>query len=188
MEALERSTESFSPEIVMPRKWPSIALFFVVVVSTVGADGMKPAPASAAEGTALDQAALDKQFAERLTSATLVGRFTIDGKAESAGGNDSAKPDRYEIERAEKQHGTRWVITSKFGKRDVKLPITIDVFWAGDTPVISLTNLTIPAVGTFTARVMIYGDLYAGTWQHGKVGGHMWGHIEHTSKTTPKNP
>jgi len=169
----------------MPSKWRSFALF-LFVFSTVGTCVTRST--SGADGSALDQAALEKQFAERLTNATLVGRFTIDGKGETSGGEVSAKPDRYEIERAEKQHGTRWVITSKFGKRDVKLPITIDVFWAGDTPVISLTNLTIPGVGTFTARVMIYGDLYAGTWQHGKVGGHMWGHIEHTPKTPPKNP
>ncbi len=38
-------------------------------------------------------------------------------------------------------------------------------------------------MGTFTSRVMVYGDRYAGTWQHDKVGGHMWGHIEHAGAT-----
>ena len=33
------------------------------------------------------------------------------------------------------------------------------------------------------ARVFFYGDRYAGTWQHGKVGGHMWGRIERTGRT-----
>jgi hypothetical protein len=33
-------------------------------------------------------------------------------------------------------------------------------------------------MGTFTARVLFYEDRYAGTWQHGKVGGHMFGKIE----------
>ena len=52
----------------------------------------------------------------------------------------------------------------------------------------SLTNLTIPVLGTFTARVMFYGNRYAGTWQHGKVGGHMWGTIERAKpkRKTPK--
>jgi hypothetical protein len=31
--------------------------------------------------------------------------------------------------------------------------------------------------------VFFYGDLYAGTWQHGAVGGHMSGRIE--KKSTP---
>jgi len=53
----------------------------------------------------------------------------------------------------------------------------LQVKWAGDTPVITLTNLTIPGLGTFTSRVMIYGDRYAGTWQHDKTGGHLWGKI-----------
>ena len=44
---------------------------------------------------------------------------------------------------------------------------------------ISVTNLSIPLLGSeFTSRVLFYGDRYAGTWQHGKVGGHMRGRIE----------
>ena len=48
----------------------------------------------------------------------------------------------------------------------------------GDTPMITLTDLAVPTLGTFTARVFFYGDRYAGTWQHGNVGGHMFGRIE----------
>jgi hypothetical protein len=66
----------------------------------------------------------------------------------------------------------------KYGEKDVNLPIPIDVLWAGDTPVLSLTKATIPGLGTFTTRVMVYGDRYAGTWQHDAVGGQMWGRIE----------
>ena len=82
---------------------------------------------------------------------------------------------------AEKIEGHRWIITAriKYGKHDVKLPVPLEVFWAGDTPVITLTNAVVPGMGTFTSRVMIYGDRYAGTWQHDKFGGHMWGKIEH---------
>jgi hypothetical protein len=56
--------------------------------------------------------------------------------------------------------------------------MTLPIAWAGDTPMISMTDLAIPGLGTFTCRVFFYGDRYAGTWQHGKVGGHMWGMIE----------
>ena len=41
-----------------------------------------------------------------------------------------------------------------------------------------MTDLAIPNLGTFTARVVIYDGRYAGTWQHGKVGGNLFGRIE----------
>ena len=76
--------------------------------------------------------------------------------------------------------GDRWLITAriKYGKYDVTVPIPLDILWAGDTPVITLTNLTIPGLGTFSARVMIYEHRYAGTWQHDKVGGLLFGKVE----------
>jgi hypothetical protein len=133
-----------------------------------------------AAGVAADkseQKTLEKELAKKLTGATMAGQFSIEGH------EDAKKPhtDRYEIESAEKVAGNRWVITAriKYGQHDVKLPVTIEILWAGDTPVITLTNAVVPGMGTFTSRVMIYGDRYAGTWQHDKVGGHMWGKIEH---------
>jgi hypothetical protein len=132
--------------------------------------------ASAFSADKQDHKALEKEFAKTLTGATLVGRFTI------AGHSDTGKnEDRYEIDTAEKVDGHRWIITAriKYGKHDLKVPVPLEVYWAGDTPVIELTNAAVPGMGTFTSRVMIYGDRYAGTWQHDKFGGHMWGKIEH---------
>ena len=54
----------------------------------------------------------------------------------------------------------------------------LKAYAAGDTPIITLTNLEIPGLGTFTSRVIIYEGRYAGTWQHGDVGGHLFGRIE----------
>jgi hypothetical protein len=54
--------------------------------------------------------------------------------------------------------------------------------FAGDTPMISMTDHTIPALGTFSVRVFFYGDRYSGTWQHGTFGGHMFGNIEKTNQ------
>ena len=64
----------------------------------------------------------------------------------------------------------------------MKLPVK----WAGDTPVISLTNKAIPGFGTFTARVMFYGDEYAGTWSGGSHGGLMWGKIVKITEESSK--
>ncbi len=40
-------------------------------------------------------------------------------------------------------------------------------------------------MGTYTARVMIYADHYAGTWDAGDHGGHMWGRIERPKPAAP---
>jgi len=42
--------------------------------------------------------------------------------------------------------------------------------------------LKIPLLGTFSAQVVLDGKRYAGTWQHGKVGGHMFGAIVRPKK------
>jgi hypothetical protein len=51
---------------------------------------------------------------------------------------------------------------------------------------VSLTNASIPGLGEgFSARVLFHEDRYAGTWQHGKVGGHMFGRIEKAKAAAP---
>lgn len=143
----------------------------------------------AADSTQQDEKAdkqqeLEKKFTQQMSGATLVGHFTVDGKS-----NDKPpRVERYEIASAKKISGDQWLITAriKYGKHDINVPMPLNVFWAGDTPVISLTNLTIPGLGSgFTSRVMFFEGRYAGTWQHGKVGGNLWGKIEY-AKQKPK--
>lgn len=130
-------------------------------------------PPKAAKAPKQTQEELEQAFAEKLSGSTMVGTFTIDGK-------DGTKPDRYRIVSAKKVKNNDWTFTAKMkvGENEVDLPIPIKVYWADDTPVMSLTDLTIPGVGTFTSRVMFYGDRYAGTWQHGDHGGTFSGLIE----------
>jgi hypothetical protein len=71
----------------------------------------------------------------------------------------------------------------QYGRVDTTLPLVLRVEWAGDTPVLTMTDVTIPNMGTFTVRILFYRDRYAGTWQHGQVGGHMFGRIEKVSKS-----
>ncbi|MFQ5734124.1 MAG: hypothetical protein ACE5KM_19485 [Planctomycetaceae bacterium] len=134
---------------------------------------------------AQNHGALEAAFAKKMTNATLVGSFTIDGK--NAG--RPPRPERYElgVVKKVKENTWLWVAKVKYGNKDFKVPapITLTMKWAGDTPVITMTNLKIPTMGTFTARVLFYGDRYVGTWQHGKVGGHMFGKIE-PAKTKDK--
>ena len=128
----------------------------------------------------VDRESLEQAFASKLSGATLVGLFSLDGKDSGA-----HKPDRYQIVTAKKVSKDDWIVTAKMkvGDNELDIPVPIKVYWADDTPVMSLTDLTIPGMGTFTSRVMFYGDRYAGTWQHGEAGGHMWGVVE---KPSPK--
>jgi hypothetical protein len=118
---------------------------------------------------------LERQFTERLRESAMVGRFTVTGREDR-----QASPDRYDISSVEKVGDDQWRFNARirYGSVDTTLPIVVTMKWAGDTPMITLTDFSIPSMGTFTVRVFFYGDLYAGTWQHGKVGGHMFGRIE----------
>ena len=135
------------------------------------------APAKVAEQPAIpDREKLEKDLTAKLTGAVFSGFF-------STSGDKSDKPpqmEKYTISKAVKLKGDFWQFQSRmqYGNIDVTVPFVLEIKWAGDTPVITLTDLTIPPLGTFTSRVLIYGDQYAGTWQHGAAGGHLWGRIE----------
>jgi hypothetical protein len=139
-----------------------------------GSDSAVAAPA--------DQAALEKKFGEDLAGVVFAGNYSVT----VAGKEKPAEMEKYIISRVSKVKDKEdvWLFVARiqYGKTDVEIPLALQVKWAGDTPVITLTNLTIPGLGTFTARVMIYSDRYAGTWQHGKIGGHLWGRIEKIEK------
>jgi hypothetical protein len=125
---------------------------------------------------------LEKEFAEMFSGSVLTGRFTIDGK------ETPPKEEKYTILEAKKLQGDLWILNTRmqYGDKDATFPITIPIKWSGDTPVITLTNFTIPGMGTFSSRVLIYEGRYAGTWQHGEVGGCMFGRI--TKATPPETP
>ena len=118
---------------------------------------------------------LEREFTERMQGVVLVGHFTIEG-LEDQGGN----LERYEIARVAKVGDGRWRFNARlrYGGIDVTLPVTVPLVWAGDTPMVSITDFTIPTLGTFTARVFFYEDRYAGSWQHGEYGGLMYGRIK----------
>ncbi|MCA9126408.1 MAG: hypothetical protein KDB22_04955 [Planctomycetales bacterium] len=119
---------------------------------------------------------LHAKFKSLFTGVRLRGQFTIDGKP-----LNQLKEEAYDISTVEKlPNGDQWLINArmKYGNFDVTVPIALDVKWAGETPVITLDNLTIPGMGTFSARVVLHQNKYAGTWQHDAVGGHLFGTIE----------
>ena len=137
---------------------------------------------TAPPATQPSQKDLDAAFTARLTNAVMLGHYTI--------GNNPPRTDKYTIVSVRKLKDDNWLFQSRvqFGEKDVTIPMIIPVKWAGDTPVISVTNLGFPGLGSYTARVMIYGDHYAGTWQDNTNpahGGHLWGKIEKLPTTQP---
>lgn len=116
---------------------------------------------------------LERQFMGRMRNVTLVGSFTIDG-----GGGRTPRDDRYEIEGVQKVGDDLWQFRATVPGGDSVIPIVVPMRWVGETPIIMMTDARLPGMGTFTVRLFFYGDRYAGTWQHGEVGGFMSGRIE----------
>jgi hypothetical protein len=127
-------------------------------------------------GSTIDPAtlpALEQRFVEQMRGAAMIGSFTIAGREDRP-----ARPDRYDIASVEKVGEDRWRFNARIGEVDITVPVAVTMRWVDDTPMIMLTDLAIPGLGTFTARVFFYGDRYAGTWQDETKGGHMFGRIE----------
>jgi hypothetical protein len=116
---------------------------------------------------------LEKKFQDALSGATLVGNSTRLNKPGVSG------EERYVIEKVSKLTADLWLFQTRlrFGSHDLPLPLPITVKWAGDTPIITLTDFSIPGLGTYTARVLIYRDQYAGTWSGKNEGGQMFGRV-----------
>ena len=120
---------------------------------------------------------LERQFTERMRDVTMVGSFTVAGREDR-----TPRPDRYDISSVEKVGDDLWRFNARMNccgmGESGSIPIVVPMRWVGDTPVIMMTDTSLPGIGTFTVRVFFYGDRYSGTWQHGTVGGHMSGRIE----------
>ncbi len=115
---------------------------------------------------------MEKRFQESLTNVTLSGLFTEDGVAEMS-------EDRYVIESATKLKDDTWKLDTRFefNRKEIKFSLPVQVKWAGDTPVITLTNFPIPGAGIVQARVLLFNNSYAGTWVGKKHGGKMFGNV-----------
>jgi hypothetical protein len=117
--------------------------------------------------------AAEKQFQEALNNVTLTGQSTVDGKPE-------VREDHYVIERVSKVSDELWKFDARlpYHGKEMKVSMPLPVKWAGDTPVISLTNFAFPGLGSYSARVVIYDGNYAGTWSGSAThGGKVFGKI-----------
>jgi hypothetical protein len=155
----------------MPTMLGACAAFFLCVSAAV-AEEKAPAP---------DRAELEKRFAEKMSNSKMVGYWSLWGK------EDKPQRDTYTLGKVSKVEGDKWTFEARiqFGDVDVTVPVPVEVKWAGTTPVITVDKVAIPAVGTYSARVVIHDDHYAATWDGGDHGGYMWGKVVKT-KDEPK--
>ena len=135
-----------------------------------------------------DASSRETRLAKYLSGTQFIGKFTVDGK------DGSPKTEAYTIKSCEKLPAAdlyRFTARIKYGNVDQELPMDLKIVWAGNTPVITLDSLWIPGMGTFDARVLIQpgtqAGRYAGTWQHGDHGGHLFGKIVPLPESSAEN-
>jgi hypothetical protein len=171
-----------SPMIPRARlAWLGVGMLTASLATSSAQPPAPPAPVATAKATtdAVQSPELPAHFqalAELLNGAKLTGCFTLDGQPLV-----DLKEESYVIEKAEKlPDGDQWMLLCRiqYGSIDLKVPLALDIKWADKTPIITLDRLTIPTLGTFSARVVLQPGKYAGTWQHDDKGGHLFGRIE----------
>jgi len=120
---------------------------------------------------------LETKFIATMKECTFTGRWcgTKDGQL----GPD--KEDSYHIAGVTKVSGDNWTINVKmpYQGQTLDLPIPAKVQWAGDTPVLILDKVSMGGPRTYSARVLVHDNSYAGTWSAVDHGGLVMGVITH---------
>ena len=134
-----------------------------------------------------EQGALEAAFERQMSGCRMVGHFT------ETGSDKAPQRDSYTIVKVKKLRDEKWQFNAsiEYNGNSVTLPLGVDVFWAGETPTIQVTDLMIPTLGKFNARIIVHGDQYAGLWSGKDHGGHMYGVIEpgnHQQTAATQNP
>lgn len=124
--------------------------------------------------------ASEKNFQEAMTNVTLTGFFTV-------GDSGETHEDRYTVEKITKVGDDLWNFDARiqYNKKDFRATVKVPVKWAGDTPVLTLSNYLIQGQGVYSARILIFNGMYAGTWGAQDHGGKMFGKIV---KNDPPSP
>ena len=156
---------------------PFLLLLLVLIDGIVQAEERNIASEAAQEKR-------EKAFTEMLSNVELIGTYT------QTGAGKEKEQERYTIYRVAKIPGQKYLwrfdVRMQFGSVDLRVPLPLTVRWAQDTPMVILDDTKIPGLGTFSAKVLFDKTRYAGTWQHGSEGGHLFGKI--IKKATKQKP
>ncbi|MCP4246819.1 MAG: hypothetical protein GY778_07195 [bacterium] len=186
--------------------WVALVAMMLLLTAKPSTGGRDPTDSPSASGAAKPESTVDQpaaapdrpareaQFEKLLSGATLEGTWQVTEK-EADSGRVSLGPasrDTYTIKSVSKSAGDGWVVFARvqYAEHDVTVPVPVRVVWAGDTPVITMDNLAIPGLGTFSARVLFHGGFYSGTWfcKARDAGGVMSGQVVHQSDAEAKKP
>jgi hypothetical protein len=131
---------------------PLLLLLSLLAASSLVAQTPPPPELTAAE----------KQFQEMLNNVTLAGYYTL-------GDSPDLHDDHYGVDRVTKVKDDTWNFDARieFNKKEMRITLPLPVKFAGDTPMISLTNFMVPGFGSFSVRLVFYDGGYAGTWSAG---------------------
>src|SRR5688572_1827484 len=90
------------------------------------------------------EAERNRAFTESMSGVTLVGYSTRLNR------EGLSREERYRIDGVTHLAGDNWLFRTRlnYSDREIPVPIPLNVRWAGDTPVITMTDLSIPGVGT----------------------------------------
>jgi hypothetical protein len=156
-------------------------LCIIVLFAALGtlASAQEPTKPASAKPTP-SAADLESKLITTLTNATLTGRAC--GIKDGQLGPD--KEDSYTVVSIAKVSGDNWTITARlsYNGASIDLPIPTKVQWAGDAPVLILDDIGFGGPRTYSARVLIYDNAYAGTWSAKDHGGLVNGVITHGTK------
>lgn len=131
----------------------------------------------------------EREFKKALTGATLKGTWQMTGEEGLAGKAplSEPRPETYTIDKVSKASDDYWVITARiqYADKNVYIPVTVRVVWAEDVAMITLDEMALPGLGTYSARVMIHRGFYSGTWFGKNYGGVLSGQIVHDDAAEP---
>jgi hypothetical protein len=120
----------------------------------------------------------EEKFKLLFTKAYLSGRWAPlkDGEL-----GEERTGDRYQIVSVTKGTADNWIIKAKlkYHGQEIEMPVPVRMKFDGDTTILMVDDLMIPDGGTFTARLLIYGRTYSGTWKDQRGGGMLYGTISH---------
>ena len=176
-------------------RWMAIIAMTVVclLASGVGVQAQTSATSVAKTGhldaKQMAQAKKEADFTKMMSHAVLDGIWQVTGAGGLGGSEPLSEPktERYSITSAEKVTHDTWIIKSRiqYGDKDVTVPILVRIVWAEDTPILTINELAIPMIGTYSARVMFHHGFYSGVWYSvgNNYGGILAGRIRKQDKS-----
>ena len=116
----------------------------------------------AAEESDTELESIHKKFSAMLTNATFKGTWAPIRDGELG----EEKNDGYKIVSVSKKDGYMWEFITRMTIKgtEINFPMLFEVRFAGDTAVLVLDDVPVGEGKTYSARVMIHNDVYAGSW------------------------